>query len=90
MAGPVSPCGLKACFYLRRISSRNAAVTVLNISASGIGVLADHEIATGTLLNVEMQGSTGQEPPLSMLACVVHVNAQDGQWALGCNFIARK
>ena len=81
------PCGLKASFYLQADpEQKRCPVTVLNISASGIGMLADRAITTGTLLTVEMQGSTGQ-PPLSMLACVVHVNAQEGQWALGCNFI---
>ena len=47
----------------------------------------DKPFENGTLLNVDLQGATDQEP-LSILACVVHVTEREpGRWALGCNFI---
>ena len=60
-------------------------VQVLNVSSSGIGLLASRTIEPGTLLNLELhRGSDGH----TMLACVVHVTPQgDGRLGLGCNFI---
>jgi hypothetical protein len=60
---------------------------VLDISASGIGLLADDPVEVGTLLNVDLRGPEG-EVVLTILACVVRSAAHDGkEWALGCNFI---
>jgi c-di-GMP-binding flagellar brake protein YcgR len=60
---------------------------VLNISASGVGLLVDHAIENGTLLSVNLRPTAGGAGKM-MLACVVHVGRDgEGQWALGCNFI---
>jgi hypothetical protein len=60
---------------------------VINVSASGVGLLVPENIETGTLLSVELQAARGSFTR-TMLACVVHATAQpDGGWALGCNFI---
>jgi c-di-GMP-binding flagellar brake protein YcgR len=60
---------------------------VLNISASGVGLLVDRAIETGTLLSVDLHSATGPGAR-TILACVVHVSTQpEGEWALGCNFI---
>jgi hypothetical protein len=60
---------------------------VLNLSASGIGLLVDHFIDAGALLNVDIVGKEGGAAR-TILSCVVHVNERDsGDWALGCNFI---
>ena len=60
---------------------------VLNLSPNGIGILVDQEISNGTLLSLKLQGSHHQ-PPVSVLACVVHVmGGPTGGWSLGCNFI---
>jgi hypothetical protein len=58
---------------------------VLNISASGIGLLVGAATRTGTLLSLELLGPGGQAS--KVLACVVHAAPHDDQWALGCNFI---
>lgn len=63
------------------------AARVLNISASGVGLEVRQEVANGTLLSVELRAGHS-DFKRTMLACVVHVTAQDdGVWALGCNFI---
>jgi c-di-GMP-binding flagellar brake protein YcgR len=60
---------------------------VLDISATGVGLLVEHEIENGTLLSVELHNATGTVER-TMLACIVHVTHQaSNEWALGCNFI---
>jgi hypothetical protein len=60
---------------------------VLNLSASGVGLLVDRFIDAGALLNVDLVGKEGTAAR-TILSCVVHVNQRDdGAWALGCNFI---
>ena len=46
----------------------------------------EYAIPTGTLLNAELHGPSGQT--FTILACVVHVSAAaEGGHLLGCNFI---
>jgi hypothetical protein len=60
---------------------------VLNLSASGVGLLVDRFVDAGTLLNIDLTGRDGHTTR-TILACVVHVSQQAPQeWALGCNFI---
>jgi c-di-GMP-binding flagellar brake protein YcgR len=59
---------------------------VLNISASGIGLLVERAIEMGSLLSLELQ-KEGGGAARTILACVVHANQEEGRWALGCNFI---
>lgn len=60
---------------------------VLNISASGIGLMTEEPVGAGALLNLELRSQSGK-PVKTILACVVHVtHQQTGAWALGCNFI---
>ncbi|HYT88627.1 MAG TPA: PilZ domain-containing protein [Gemmataceae bacterium] len=60
---------------------------VINLSASGVGLLVPRSIDNGALLSVELQAASGSFRR-TMLACVVHVTAQpESEWALGCNFI---
>ena len=82
------PCAVKGSYQLPTEPDQGqAAAEILNISASGVGLLADRSIDTGTLLNVTLQGPSGQAIR-PMLACVVHVLQQDdSRWAVGCNFI---
>ena len=56
-------------------------VRVRNISRAGVNLLVTRGFETGTLLSLELPGST-------VLACVVQV-AQDGsgQWCLACTFV---
>jgi hypothetical protein len=60
---------------------------VLNLSASGVGLIVTEEIENGALLSVELHAAHGGFTR-TMLACVVHVTAQGEEgWSLGCNFI---
>ncbi len=62
-------------------------VQVLNISASGLGIVSDRFLDAGSLLNVELLGRDGKAAR-TILACVVHVSSRGAtEWALGCNFI---
>src|SRR5947209_20383502 len=54
---------------------------VRDISASGIGLLIDCPFPPGTTLAVELQGAAGA---LTVLANVVHTNAQPDGWLHGC------
>jgi c-di-GMP-binding flagellar brake protein YcgR len=59
---------------------------VANISAGGIALLVEHDVANGTMLSLDL--CTGGELVTSILACVVHISLlPDGTRALGCNFI---
>jgi hypothetical protein len=82
------PCDVRAsCRVVPAAAEEPWTACVLNVSPSGIGLLADHAVENGALVNIELQGSAGQAP-LSILACVVHIQERDGgSRALGCNFI---
>ncbi len=68
-------------------SSPPRPAKVLNLSASGVGLVVPAPVENGSLLSVELQPADG-EFTRTMLACVVHQTAQaEGEWALGCNFI---
>jgi hypothetical protein len=60
---------------------------VLNISATGVGLLLSESVEPGSLLNVTLFGKQGQ-PVRTILACVVHSTLRaGGELAVGCNFI---
>jgi hypothetical protein len=60
---------------------------VLDLSASGIGLLVNQPIEAGTLLSLELQGEA-KESARVILGCVVRVDIPaPGEWVLGCNFI---
>ena len=60
------------------------AARVQDISQGGINLLVDRPFQTGEMLNVELPRSGG--PTLDVLVCVVRVEEQGDQWALGCVF----
>ena len=82
------PCNLQARFScVGPANPPSISAQVLNISASGIGLLVKEPMVTGTLVNLQLQSGTGKESRF-ILGCVVHVTTQaEGEWALGCNFI---
>src|SRR5262249_20342649 len=82
------PCNVKAAYQkISSLQTAPAEAQVLNISASGVGLMVKEQIEAGTLRSVGLQPPTG-EVGFTMLACVVHVTAQaNGDHALGCNFI---
>ena len=81
-------CTLKATYNV--VTAPEPATfeaTVLNISASGVGLSVDRATEAGTLLSVDLMTPAGNVVR-TILACVVHAGIpQDGRWALGCNFI---
>jgi c-di-GMP-binding flagellar brake protein YcgR len=67
--------------------ARQYDAKVLDISATGVGLLVERDIENGTLLSVELHNAAGTAER-TMLACIVHVTRQaSSEWALGCNFI---
>ena len=81
-------CSVMATYQLVATQDeRSHDAQVLNISASGVGLLVDRAIENGTLLSVQLRSTDGTTQR-TMLSCVVHVNRQGAaEWALGCNFI---
>ena len=81
-------CNLSAQF--QRIgdpTEQIEAAQVINLSASGVGLLVKRFVDAGALLNVDLIGKDGRIRR-TMLACVVHVSQRGApEWALGCNFI---
>jgi c-di-GMP-binding flagellar brake protein YcgR len=81
------PCDVTAT--VQRLSDDDPirySARVRDISASGVALLVDNDIPTGTLLNAELHGAS--EQTFTILACVVHVApAPEGGHILGCNFI---
>lgn len=81
-------CGTTATY--ERIGEEHGvtyAAQVLNISASGVGLLLQEPLEPGSLINLSLQGRQGQ-PVRSILACIVHTTVRaDGELAVGCNFI---
>jgi hypothetical protein len=79
---------VKASYQL--IAGEGAApkpAKVVNLSASGVGLLVAEAVENGALLSVELHAGQG-DFTRTMLSCVVHVTARPaGEWALGCNFI---
>src|SRR5262249_22129791 len=60
--------------------------TVLNISASGIGLRAGRDFPVNALLSLELS-DFGAEPARTVLARVVHATPQgDQEWMIGCAF----
>ena len=82
------PCDAPASYRRIRVTEReHTPAWVVDISASGVGLLVSHPVDGGTLLSLHLHGPEGQLV-LTMLACVVRVAAHPaGQWVLGCNFI---
>jgi hypothetical protein len=81
-------CAMKASY--QAIAGADTAprpAKVVNVSASGVGLVVGEPVENGTLLSVELQAADGKYTR-TMLSCVVHVAAQAaGEWALGCNFL---
>jgi c-di-GMP-binding flagellar brake protein YcgR len=66
--------------------AESRAVEVLDISASGIGLVVP-SLDAGSLLTVDLQDKNGRKV-CSILACVVHTTRRaGGDYAVGCNFI---
>jgi hypothetical protein len=82
------PCETRAAYRLARDADAEARpAQVVDISASGVGLLVPECSAVGVLLNLKLQG-VHQPEALTILACVVRVTPHDAdQWVWGCNFI---
>jgi hypothetical protein len=66
---------------------RSAMAKVLNVSASGIGLLVSEAIEAGSLLQLDLHDPQGRFVR-TILACVVHsTRRSSGELVAGCNFI---
>jgi len=84
------PCPTRAAYAFVNAPERKAGTArVINISPKGIALTVSEFIDVGTLLNLELQGSTGAAK-LTVLASITRVIPHpDGEWSLGLNFISR-
>ena len=82
------PCNLEAVYQpVGADEAKPRPAEVLNVSASGVGLLLREPVEAGTLLQLDLVGRQGTVTR-SILACVVHSTRQsDGALAVGCNFI---
>ena len=81
------PCDAKAVFYSVNADDRASSTgRVRDLSAAGMALQVDEEVAAGELLNIELHDANGQAT-ITILACVVHVQEVAEGWVLGCNFI---
>jgi c-di-GMP-binding flagellar brake protein YcgR len=82
------PCDLPSAYRRVRVTERqHTSARVIDISASGVGLLVSHFVNVGTLFSLQLCGPDGQLA-LTILACVVRIAAHTGgQWIVGCNFI---
>jgi hypothetical protein len=82
------PCTLSASY--QRIGEGESPVgtaRVLNISASGIGLVLTEAVEAGSLLNLNLHNSQGALVH-TILGCVVHSTVRaSGEVVIGCNFI---
>jgi hypothetical protein len=81
-------CKVKATYQLANDPAQKTwPAQLLNISAAGVGLLVEQAVEIGTLVNIELRKTAGDETR-TILACVVHVVAHpEHEWTLGCNFI---
>lgn len=81
-------CQLTAAFdKIGDAEQCRSTAKIINLSASGVGLLVDRFIDAGALLNVYLLGNDGQTRR-TILACVVHMTQRgEHAFALGCNFI---
>ena len=62
--------------------------SILDVSSDGVKLVVGRAFEQGDLLTMELPSPVG-EPSVSVLACVVHVQAEgDAEWVLGCRFSA--
>lgn len=59
---------------------------IRNISLSGVALMVPEQLDPGTLLSLELRDDTGTTV-LTIVGCVVYINARGGKWIAGCNFI---
>ncbi len=87
-ARPRFTCAVSASYQrVGQPAGEVCPATVLNISTTGVGLVVREPLTPGTLLNVTL-GPARQVAAQTMLSCVVHMSDhQEGEWALGCNFI---
>jgi hypothetical protein len=81
------PCNVQASYQLVKDPDPQVhSARVANISANGIALLSDRTVELGRLLSLELR-SAGGHFTLKILACVVRLNSQGGDWTVGCNLI---
>jgi PilZ domain len=81
------PCNVEtACYALDTTPGERSPARIVNISVGGAGLLLPCEFGSGTLLKLDLEGTTAQAAGQVLLR-VVRVNPRpDGGWLLGCEF----
>jgi hypothetical protein len=81
------PCEAKAVYQrVGDCPTSPRSARMLNISAAGMALVVDEEVAIGELLSTELHNATGKTI-VTILACVVHSQQMEQGRVLGCNFI---
>jgi len=82
------PCNVKATYERTDDpEEKQVSAEVDNVSATGIGLLLNHPLELGSLLNLHLCHAE-RDQTRTILACVVHVTTRPGgKCLLGCNFI---
>jgi Tfp pilus assembly protein PilZ len=83
------PCHMLASYtVVRSPDVGRQPATILDLSASGIGLTVFRAIDVGTLLSLELKGKDEQHN-ISILACVVRSRREGpANWTVGCSFIS--
>jgi len=81
-------CSIKASYRMYgNLTADMTSVEVLNLSATGIGLVVSTAIDAGALLTLELHDKSGHKV-CAILACVVHTSRRArGEFSVGCNFI---
>jgi hypothetical protein len=88
-AAPRYECDLPATSEaLGSDGSRAEISRILNISATGIGLLSKTQVKPGSILVIKLQSANLKlSRPLPVR--VMHATVQDGEWLLGCAFVRK-
>lgn len=82
------PCNLKAAYErVGEGDEQTYDAQVLNVSASGVGLIVNEAVEPGSLINLRLYSPAG-DLLRTILACVVHSTQRpSGERVIGCNFI---
>lgn len=82
------PCDAPAFYQiLRSFDAQHWPARIVNISATGVGMLVGQPLEVGMTLKVEM-GVATEKGSLRVVACVVRFNFLSAkEWLVGCNFL---
>src|SRR5262245_43499367 len=82
------PCDAPAFYQiLRSFDAQHWPARIVNISASGLGMMVGQPLEVGMTLKIELAAQL-EKGPLRVVACVVRFNfVSSRDWLVGCNFL---